>query len=171
MKKVQLVLTCNCTAKESCIQVNNFCIHHQASRFISRIMLNMTFLLRVVNESENVVVNQVVEEVNPSVEVGFDIYGTSLEPDFSVNQGKPRMHLTLPCVLQILSLLLFYTTLSDQESSGNLIGALPTLFFHIYLVTYFIRKCLVMLSHAQSGDYLSPENFKWIFGYLCYHEI
>ena len=30
----------------------------------------MALLLRVVNESENVVVNQVVEEVNPSVEVG-----------------------------------------------------------------------------------------------------
>ena len=61
----------------------------------------MEFLLRVVNESENVVVNQVVGEVNPSVEVGFDICGTTPEPDFSVNQGKPRMHLNLPCVLQI----------------------------------------------------------------------
>ena len=61
----------------------------------------MALLLRVVNESENVVVNQVVEEVNPSVEVGSDNYGTSQEPDFSVNQGKPRMHLNLPCVLQI----------------------------------------------------------------------
>ena len=64
-------------------------------------MLNMALLLRVVNESENVVVNQVVEEVKPSVEVGFDICGMSLEPDFSVNQGKPRMHLNLPCILQV----------------------------------------------------------------------
>ena len=64
-------------------------------------MLNMALLLHVVNESKNVVVNQVVEEVNPSIEVGFDICGTSPEPDFSVNQGKPRMHLNLPCVLQI----------------------------------------------------------------------
>ena len=64
-------------------------------------MLSMALLLRVVNEGEHVVVNQVVEEVNPSVEVGFNIYGTSPEPDFSVNQGKPRMHLNLPCVLQI----------------------------------------------------------------------
>ena len=64
-------------------------------------MLNMALLPRVVNESENVVVNQVVEEVNPSIEVGFDICGTSPEPDFSVNQGKPRMHLNLTCVLQI----------------------------------------------------------------------
>ena len=53
------------------------------------------------NESEHVVVNQVEEGVNPSVEVGFEIGGTSPEPDFSVNQGKPRMHLNLPCVLQM----------------------------------------------------------------------
>ena len=93
------MLVCNCTAKKSCIQVINFCIHRQASCFISRIMLNMALLLRVVNNSEHVVVNQVVEEVNPSVEVGSDICGTSQEPDFSVNEGKPRMHTTLPCVL------------------------------------------------------------------------
>ena len=61
----------------------------------------MALLLRVVNENENVVVNQVVEEVNPSVEVRFDTYGTSTEPDYSDNQGKPRIHLNLPCVLQI----------------------------------------------------------------------
>ena len=64
-------------------------------------MLNMALLLRVVNKSEHVVVNQVVEEVNPPVEVGFDNCGTSPEPDFSIIQGKPRMHLNLPCVLQI----------------------------------------------------------------------
>ena len=52
-------------------------------------MLNMALLLRVVNEGEHVVVNQVVEEVNPSVEVGFEIGGTTPELDFSVNQGKP----------------------------------------------------------------------------------
>ena len=76
-------------------------------------MLNMALLLRVVNEGEHVVVNQVVEEVNPSVEVRSDTCGTSQEPNFSVSEGKPRMHLNLPCVLQILSLLLFYTALSD----------------------------------------------------------
>ena len=65
----------------------------------------MALLTHVVNESENVVVNQVVEEVNPSVEVGFDICGTSPEPDYSDNQGKPQMYLNLPCVLQIISLL------------------------------------------------------------------
>ena len=87
--------------KESCIHVFNLCIHSQASRLISRIILNTALLLCVVNESENMVVNQVVEEVNPSVEVGFDTCGTSTEPDYSDNQGKPRMHLNLPCVLQI----------------------------------------------------------------------
>ena len=76
-------------------------------------MLNMALLLRVVNEGEHVVVNQVAEEVNPSVEVGSDNCGMSQEPNFSVNEGKPRIHLTLPCVLQILSLLLLYTALSD----------------------------------------------------------
>ena len=64
-------------------------------------MLNMALLLRVVNEGEHVVVNQVVEEVDPSVEVGVDIGGTTPDPDFSVNKGKPRMHTTLPCILQI----------------------------------------------------------------------
>ena len=62
-------------------------------------MLNMVLLLRVVNEGEHVVVNQVAEEVNPLVEVRSDISGTTPEPDFSANQGKPRMHLNLPCVL------------------------------------------------------------------------
>ena len=64
-------------------------------------MLSMVLLLRVVNEGEHVVVNQVVEEVDPSVEVGVDISGATPDPDFSVNEGKPRMHTTLPCILQI----------------------------------------------------------------------
>ena len=99
--------------KESCIQVMNFFIHRQASCFISRIILNMALLLRVVNESENVVVNQVVEEVNPQVEVGFDICGKSLKPDYSDNQGKPRMHLNHLVFYKFISLLLSSTALSD----------------------------------------------------------
>ena len=55
-------------------------------------MLNMALLLRVVNEGEHMVVNQVVEEVDPSVEVGVDIGGTTPDSDFSVNEGKPRIH-------------------------------------------------------------------------------
>ena len=64
-------------------------------------MLNVVLLLHVVNEGEHVVVNQIVEEVNPSVEVGSNTCETSQEPDFSINEGKPRMHTTLPCILQI----------------------------------------------------------------------
>ena len=94
-------LTYNCTAKESCIPVVNFCIHHQASCFVFHIMLNMVLLLHVENEGEHVIVNQVAEEVSPSVEVGSNTCGTSQESDFSVNEGKLRMHTTLPCVLQI----------------------------------------------------------------------
>ena len=96
-----MIIICNCTVKESCIQVVNFCIHHRASYFVSCIMLNMALLLRIVNEGEHVVVNQVVEEVDPSMEVGVDIGGMTLDPDFFVNKGKPRMHLNLPCDLQI----------------------------------------------------------------------
>ena len=47
-------------------------------------------LLRVVTESEEVTVNQVPEEENPPVEVGFDICGSSEEPNTSTNQGKPQ---------------------------------------------------------------------------------
>ena len=64
-------------------------------------MLNMVLLLRVVNKGEHMIVNQVAEEVSPSVEVGSNTCGTSQEPDFSVNEGKPRMHTTLPCIFQI----------------------------------------------------------------------
>ena len=112
-EKDLVCLTCDCTAKESCIQILNFCIHHRASCFVFRIMLNMALLLRVVNEGEHMVVNQVVEEVNPSVEVGSNTCETSQEPDFSVNEGKPRMHINLPCVLQIYIALLSSTALSD----------------------------------------------------------
>ena len=59
------------------------------------------------------VVNQVVEGVNPPIEVGFDIYGTSPKPDYSDNQGKPRMHLNLPCVLQIYIAFAFNIALGD----------------------------------------------------------
>jgi hypothetical protein len=62
-------------------------------------MLNIALLLRVVKKGEHVVVNQVVEEVNPSIEVGSNTCDTSQESDFSVNEGKPQMHTTLPCVL------------------------------------------------------------------------
>jgi hypothetical protein len=45
-------------------------------------------------------VESVPEEEPTSVEVGFDICGTNLEPELPVDQGKPRMYLNLPCVLK-----------------------------------------------------------------------
>ena len=113
-EKDLVCLTCNCTAKESCIQIVKFCIHHRASCFVFRIMLSMALLLRVVNEGEHMVVNQLVEEVDPFVEVSVDIGGMTPDPDFSVNEGKPRMHTTLPCIFfKLISLLLLFTALSD----------------------------------------------------------
>ena len=92
------------------------------------------------------VVNPVVEEVNPSVEVGLDICDTTPEPDFFVNEGKPRMHLTYLVIYKLISLLLFFTALSDWELSKSLIGALPTLFSVTTLLPVLVRICLVMLS-------------------------
>jgi hypothetical protein len=34
------------------------------------------------------------------VEVGFDICGIDPEPELPVDQGKPRMHLNLSCILK-----------------------------------------------------------------------
>jgi hypothetical protein len=45
-------------------------------------------------------VESVPEEEPMSVEVGFDICGTDPEPELPVDQGKPRLHLTLPCILK-----------------------------------------------------------------------
>ena len=52
-------------------------------------MSSMHLLSRVVTEGEEVTVDQVSEEENPPVEVGFDICGSSGEPNTSTNQGKP----------------------------------------------------------------------------------
>ena len=60
-------------------------MHH-----IMIIMLSMHLLSRVVNPSEEVVATaDPVPEEYPPVEVGFDICGSSEEPDFSANQCKP----------------------------------------------------------------------------------
>ena len=64
------------------------CIFH-ALCLLHIIMSSMHPLLHVVTESEEVTVNQVPEEENPPVEVGFDICGSSEEPNTSTNQGKP----------------------------------------------------------------------------------
>ena len=77
-------------------------------------MLNMAMLLRVVSEGDHVVVNQVAEEVDLSVEVGSKTCEKSQEPDFSVNEGKPRMHLnpTL-CFTKLFPLSLLSIALSN----------------------------------------------------------
>ena len=55
------------------------------------IMLSMHLLSRVVNPSEEVVATiDPVSEEYPHVEVGFDICGSSEDPDISVDQGKLR---------------------------------------------------------------------------------
>jgi hypothetical protein len=57
-----------------------------------------------VNE-EVIEVESVLEEEPMSVEVEFDICGTDPKPEIPVDQGKPRMHLNLPCVLKSFTLL------------------------------------------------------------------
>jgi hypothetical protein len=44
-----------------------------------------------VNE-EIVVVEPIPEEEQTSVEMGFDICGSDLEPELPTDQGKPQMH-------------------------------------------------------------------------------
>ena len=53
-------------------------------------MSSMHLLSRVVTEGEEVTVDQVPEEENPPVEVGFDICGSLGGPNTSTNQGKPQ---------------------------------------------------------------------------------
>jgi hypothetical protein len=45
-------------------------------------------------------VESVPEEELTSVEVGLDICGTDPKPELPIDQGKPRLHLTLSCVLK-----------------------------------------------------------------------
>jgi hypothetical protein len=60
-------------------------------------MLKHVILSRIVPVNEEVnIVESVLEEGQSPVEVGFDIYGTDPEPKIPINQGKPRMHSTLP---------------------------------------------------------------------------
>jgi hypothetical protein len=66
-------------------------------------MLKHVMLSRIVpvNEEVNVVTPVPEEEQSPMV-VGFNICGTNLEPEIPINQGKPQIHTTPPCVLQSL---------------------------------------------------------------------
>jgi hypothetical protein len=47
-------------------------------------------LLHVVTESEDLTINQVPGEEYPPEEVGFDICGSSEDPNSLANQGKLR---------------------------------------------------------------------------------
>ena len=76
-------------------------------------MLNMALLLRVVNEGENVVVNQVVEEVNPLLRLDQILVKRRR------NQTFPSTKASLGCIqpylvfYKLISLLLSVTALSD----------------------------------------------------------
>ena len=61
-------------------------------------MLKHMLSFHVEYESKMILVEQVVEE--SLVVMGFYNCGTDPEPEI-VNEGKPRMHTTLPCILQI----------------------------------------------------------------------
>jgi hypothetical protein len=64
-------------------------------------MLKHVMLSRIVPVSEDVnVVEPVPEEEQSPVEVRFDICRTNPKLEIPVDQGKPRMHLKLPCVLK-----------------------------------------------------------------------
>jgi hypothetical protein len=56
------------------------------------------------------VIKPIPEEEQSPMEVGFDIFWTDLELEILVDQGKPRMHLNLPCVLKSFTslMLMFY---------------------------------------------------------------
>jgi hypothetical protein len=61
-------------------------------------------------------VESIPEEEPASVEVGFDICGTDPEPELPIDQGKPRLHLTIPCVLKsFTSLMLSFIALGDRS--------------------------------------------------------
>ena len=82
-----VLLTYNCTVKESCIQ-SVFTFHAPWKHHVYIIiMLKHMLLFRVESESEPILVEQVVEE-SPVVS-RFDICGTDPEPEI-VNEGKPR---------------------------------------------------------------------------------
>ena len=76
-------------------------------------MLNMALLLHVMNEGENVVVNQAVEEVNPSVEVGSNPCVTSQNRTFPSTKASPGCIQPYLVFYKLILLLLSVTALSD----------------------------------------------------------
>jgi hypothetical protein len=90
--------------------------HHQASCFVlHHVEHTLSSCVVPVNEEVNVV-EPVSEEEQSPVEVGFDICGIDPEPQISIDQGKPRMHTTSPCVLKSLHhLCLCFVALGDRR--------------------------------------------------------
>ena len=81
-----ILLTYNCTVKESCIQgIITFHAPWKHHVYIT-IMLKHVLLFRVESESETILVEQVVE--GSQVVSEFDNCGTNPEPEI-VNEGKP----------------------------------------------------------------------------------
>ena len=76
-------------------------------------LLNMALLLCVVNEGEHVVVNQVVEEVDPSVEIGVDIGELLRTWTFPSTKASPGCIQPYLVFYKLISLLLLFTALSD----------------------------------------------------------
>ena len=72
-------------------------LHLLASCFILY-HVDIYYVLRVVPVNESVV-DPVTKEEHQEFE--FDLCDPSLKNDFTDTQGKPRMHLNRPCVLQI----------------------------------------------------------------------
>ena len=78
-------------------------------------------------ESEEVTVDQILEEEHPPVEVGFDICGSSEEPNIFTNQGKPRSIQPFPCIYKY-----FYNSSPIICALSDIgVGQIPLL--HAYL--------------------------------------
>jgi hypothetical protein len=84
-----VLLACNFIVKKSCTQVISVICIHRASCLTFHHVEHIS-LSRIVTGGEDVTVDQVPKEEHPSVEVGFDICGSSEDPNSSANQGKPR---------------------------------------------------------------------------------
>jgi hypothetical protein len=76
------------------------CIH-QASCFVLH-HIKHTLSSRVIPWTRRLMLSNQSPRKTFAVEVGFDICGTNRKPEISIDQDKPRMHLTILWVLQSL---------------------------------------------------------------------
>jgi hypothetical protein len=90
------------------------------------------------------------EEENPTVEVGFDICGSSREPNTSPNQGKPWSIQTIPRIYKCFyNLSPIICALSDIRIGWSTNCCMPTLIFRCFSLLPFYSYRLEMLSPAQ----------------------